>query len=248
LGLSWWVTTSIVAAPQIVLLKYDIQTERTKAQMATHTDPQRIIDICKLLHQKNYIAAGDGNISFRQDESRVIITPTGKHKGFIQSADLAMVSINGETIRGFPSSETQMHLAVYRASDDARFVIHAHPPTAIAWSIARPQLKEIPVDAISEVILGIGAIPVVPYARPGTDAMGEAIQPFVRKNRVMILARHGALSWGETLEEAYNGIERLEHSCLILKAAVELGGITPLPAAEVAVLREMRGRLGPQSR
>ncbi|MGZ3706164.1 MAG: class II aldolase/adducin family protein, partial [Bdellovibrionota bacterium] len=73
------------------------------------------------------------------------------------------------------------------------------------------------------------------------------LHPFLPASRVMILGRHGALSWGEDLEEAYNGMERLEHTCLILKTAHELGGITSLPDSEVAVLREMRARMGNRS-
>lgn len=60
----------------------------------------------------------------------------------------------------------------------------------------------------------------------------------------MILSRHRALCWGESLREALNGMERIEHSALILKTAVELGGITELPEEEIHVLREMRARIG----
>jgi L-fuculose-phosphate aldolase len=73
------------------------------------------------------------------------------------------------------------------------------------------------------------------------------LHPFLPASRVMILARHGALSWGEDLDEAYNGMERLEHTCLILKTAHELGGITSLPDSEVKVLREMRAKMGNRS-
>jgi L-fuculose-phosphate aldolase len=221
--------------------------QQEAVELANPPELNQIVEICKLLHRKNYLAAGDGNVSYRLDERRIYITPTGKNKAFIHENEMAMVGSNGEVIRGSPSSELKMHLAVYQATDEARFVIHAHPPTAIAWTIARPQLAEIPIDAISEAILGVGSIPIVPYARPGTGEMAEAIKPFIRRSRVMILARHGALSWGYSLAEAYNGIERLEHTCLVLKAAVELGGITSLPAEEVLALKEMRKRMGPHS-
>ena len=124
-----------------------------------------------------------------------------------------------------------MHLAVYRSCPEARAVVHAHPPTAIAWSLARPGLDFLPSDALPEVILAAGSIPFVPYARPGTAAMGEVLAPFLPENRLMVLARHGALAWGGTLEEAHNGMERLEHACQILKAAGELGGATAAAGA-----------------
>lgn len=117
-------------------------------------------------------------------------------------------------------------------------------PTAIAWSVARPELAELPSKCLSEVILACGRIPIVPYARPGTQLMGENLAPFLPECRVMILSRHGALSWGESLDEAYNGMERVKHSAQILRDAVALGGLTELPAQEVEALRELRHQLG----
>jgi L-fuculose-phosphate aldolase len=73
--------------------------------------------------------------------------------------------------------------------------------------------------------------------------MGENLKPFLPDCRLMILARHGALAWGESLDEAYNGIERLEHAAVTLGHAQALGGLTTLPADEVARLREMRTRM-----
>ncbi|HWQ10987.1 MAG TPA: class II aldolase/adducin family protein, partial [Holophaga sp.] len=120
--------------------------------------------------------------------------------------------------------------------------------TAIGWTLARPDLRELPSDALPELILATGRIPVVSYARPGTQALGEGLLPFLPGHRVLVLARHGAVCWGEDLEEAYLGMERVEHVAQILKSAVELGGISSLEAAELDLLREARARLGPRSR
>ena len=70
--------------------------------------------------------------------------------------------------------------------------------------------------------------------------------PFLPSHRLLLLSRHGALAWGESMEEAVNGIERVEHSALILKAAEELGGSTPLPPLELEALRALRTRIGPR--
>jgi L-fuculose-phosphate aldolase len=203
---------------------------------------KEIIEVCQKLYAKNMLAACDGNISVR-DGDRIWITPSGQPKAFLKPGEMACMDLSGKVLKAKPSSEAQMHLKVYQTSSKARAVIHAHPPTAIAWSIAKPQLTEIPSDCISEVILATGRIPIVPYARPSTPKMGEVLIPYVSESRVMVLARHGALSWGESLQEAYLGMERLEHSCQILKAAVELGGLTSLPKEEVAALFEMRSQM-----
>jgi len=141
-----------------------------------------------------------------------------------------------------------MHLAVYRACPEAQCVVHAHPPTAIAWTLAWPELEELPGDVLPELILAAGTIPIVPYARPGTAAMGEALAPYLPERRLLLLARHGALCWGEDLEEATGGIERLEHVAKILKATIDLGGLVPMEAEELEALRAIRGRLGPRIR
>jgi L-fuculose-phosphate aldolase len=137
-----------------------------------------------------------------------------------------------------------MHLEVYKRCPKAKAIVHAHPPTAIAWTVAKPDLRELPAEALSELILAVGRVPIAPYARPGTLDMGSVLAPFLPACRVILLARHGALSWGEDLEEAYNGMERLEHISQILKSASDLGGITSLPVEEVKVLREMRAKMG----
>jgi L-fuculose-phosphate aldolase len=209
---------------------------------------EAICDACARLHARNLLAAGDGNISVLLEDGRVAITPAGVAKARLKPSDMAFVSREGTVLSGRPSSEQFMHLAVYRACPEARCVIHAHPPTAVAWTIARPGLHELPAEGLPELILAAGCIPVVPYARPGTEGMGTALGPFLPRHRLLLLARHGALCWGEDLEEAYLGMERLEHVAQILKAAVELGGISSMEAVELAALRKAREQMGPRIR
>jgi L-fuculose-phosphate aldolase len=200
--------------------------------------------VCRRLHARNLLAAADGNVSALLEEGRIAITPSGVAKAGLEPNDLAFMAMDGTVLSGRPSSERLMHLAVYRACPEARAVVHAHPPTAIAWTLAFPDQDRLPADALPELILAAGSIPIVPYARPGTAAMGENLLPFLPEHRLLLLSRHGALAWGETLEEAYNGLERLEHACQILKAAFELGGAKPLPGPELEALREARRRAG----
>jgi L-fuculose-phosphate aldolase len=209
---------------------------------------EAVCEACRRLHAWGLIAAGDGNVSARLDDGRIAITPSGVPKARLSPADLAFLDSEGVQISGRPSSEQLMHLAVYKACPEARCVVHAHPPTAIAWTVAWPELEELPGDALPELILAAGRIPVVPYARPGTAAMGEALTPFLPDHRLLLLARHGALCWGEDLEEATCGIERLEHVAKILKATIDLGGIVPMEPEELEALRSIRARLGPRIR
>lgn len=207
---------------------------------------QGICESCRRLYARNLLAGGDGNVSWRFPDGRVAMTPSGVSKQGLHPKDLAWLTSEGEALQGTPSSERMMHLAIYRTCPEARCVVHAHPPTAIAWTLARPGWSELPAGAMPEVILAAGRIPIVPYARPGTSALGEGVIPFLPAHRLLVLARHGGLAWGESLEEACNGMERLEHICQILKAAQELGGFTELPAEEREALRACRASMGPR--
>lgn len=202
-----------------------------------------ILKIGRRLHSRGWLAAADGNISYRMSDENILITPTGVHKGFLKENQVCRMTIDNQILSGTPSGERLMHLAVFQNVKLAKAVVHAHPPVATAWTIARPDLKELPADCLSEVILAAGRIPFVPYARPGTQQMGDHLVPFLPDCRLLILSRHGALAWGETLEEAYNGIERLEHAAVTLAHAVALGGLTSLPESEVKNLQAMRAKM-----
>lgn len=211
--------------------------------LAAQRIAKEIVIVCERLHSRNMLAAADGNISYRISDDEILITPSGIAKGFMQPDQMAVINLNGDILLGKPSSERLMHLEVFRTTD-AKAIVHAHPPTAIAWSIARPDLQKLPSDCLSEVILATGDIPFVPYARPGTQQMADVLKPFLPKHKALILKNHGALAWGADLDEAYRGMERIEHSAQILKSAQELGGLKSLPAEEIKFLYELREKIG----
>lgn len=206
----------------------------------------QILFVAQQLHGRNLLAAADGNISAREGAENILITPTGRPKAFIRSQDMATIDINNNIINGHPSGERLMHLAIYQACPQAKAVVHAHPPTAIALSLAFPNMLELPNDILPEVLLATGSVPIVPYARPGTDAMGENLKAFLPEHRALILSRHGAVSWGESLEEAYMGMERIEHSSEIIFKAMQLGELKPIDSVELEALKELRKKIGPR--
>ncbi len=210
---------------------------------------QEIVFVCRQLHARNLTASADGNVSAKLPDGKILITPAGRNKAFIAPEEIVVLDPDGSSLGGTPSSELLMHLEVYRRCPLAKAVVHAHPPTAIAWTIAQPQLKCLPTEFMSELILAVGEVPIIPFARPGLAAMGENLIPFLPQNRAMILARHGALAWGESLIEAYNGLERIEHSAQILKSAVEIGSVgvqklIPLSNDDIVWLKQKRKELG----
>ena len=205
-----------------------------------------LLDAGRRLHAAGLLAASDGNLSVRLPNGLIAMTPSGVPKARLRREDLAHLTLEGEVVAGHPSSERAMHLAIYRAVPEARAVVHAHPPTAIAWTLARPELQELPSEGLPEVILAAGRIPIVPIALPGTEAMGTNLLPFLPAHRLLVLARHGGLCWGESMDEAAGGLERLEQVAEILWKAETLGGAKPLPPDDLAELRALRAKLGPQ--
>ena len=199
---------------------------------------QDIVHVGHLLHQRHLVAATDGNISARLTDDRLLITPSGLNKGFLQESDILTVDLNGKVIQGEgrPSSEIQMHLTAYCQRPDIGAVVHAHPPLATACSIAGVSLES---GVLPEVIITLGAIPTAPYATPGTAAVSQSIQELIRYYDAIILAQHGGLTVGRNLTEAYNRMEKLEHAALIMVTARQLGRLQPLPAAEVEKLTRL---------
>ena len=214
---------------------------------------QGILDVCKRLHAQGWLAACDGNISVRptlpdgSPADEILITPTSRPKAFIRAEEIAILGLDGSPREGRASSESKMHLEVYQNAPLARAVVHAHPPASIAWTIARPELTELPSRSCSELILALGSVPFVAYARPGTEEMGKNLRAYLPKARALVLRNHGTITWGETLDEAYFGTERLEHSARLLKYATEISGggkLPELPEAEVRELVKLRAQLG----
>ena len=190
--------------------------------------------ICKKLYEKNLIAGSDGNIS-EKTENQIFITPSGVNKSEIKEEDLCMMDPHGDTLKGRPSTEKYMHLAIYKHQTKAQAVVHAHPPSAIALSLARPNWKNLPL-ALPEIVIALGEVPFVPYIRPGTKELGEVLRPFVQQSQALILSHHGAVVWGESLGEACLIMEQLEHSCKILCLSEAMGKTSLLSETEVEKL------------
>lgn len=206
-----------------------------------------VVRTCRLLHQKNYLAANDGNVSVRLDAERVLVTPTGVYKAFIEPEDLVVVDLEGRQLSGrlAPTGELPMHLCALRNRPEVNAVVHAHPPTAIAISLYPRLLAR---DVLGEVILSIGRFEVVPYARPQTEDMARVLEPHVTRSDAMILERHGTLTLGRTLLDAYALTERLEHASLVLWRAHALGRPSALPEEEANALRRIHARTRSQGR
>ncbi len=195
------------------------------------------------MYDKGLIAAGDGNVSARLDDDRVLVTPTGFHKGFIKPEELIVTDVHGKKLKGThkPSSEFMMHELCYVERPDVRAVVHAHPPITVGLALAGVSLAQC---VLSETCLILGAILTAPYSTPTTEEVPNILRPYVRQANAVVMDRHGALTVGRDLDEAYNRMEAMEHAARITHAARVLGPVVPLPRPEVDKLAALARSLG----
>jgi L-fuculose-phosphate aldolase len=217
-------------------------------RITEHELRREMVRVGRLMWERGYVAATDGNLSARLGTDRLLVTPSGLSKGFLSADDLVVMRLDGKgasqaVYRGRgakPSSEIAMHLEVYRLRPDVRAVVHAHPPLAVSFSIAGVSLARC---VLPEVVVTLGGIPTAEYATPGTDEVPGSIRQAVQDSDALLLAHHGSLTLGGTLWEAYLRLEKVEHTAQITLAAQQLGGVKTLSPEAVEKLTDMRREL-----
>jgi L-fuculose-phosphate aldolase len=208
---------------------------------------QDIIDIGRLVFQKGWVAANDGNITIRMDQERILATPTGVSKGMMHPDDLIIVDMKGNKIEGRRerTSEIAMHLTIYGIRPDIRSVVHAHPPVATGFATAG---KPLNLALLPEVIIGLGCVPLADYGLPGTPELTEPMLPYIPRYDAILMGNHGAVCYGEDVYKAYFRMETMEHFARISLVAELLGGPKVLPKLEVDKLFDARTRYGVKAR
>ena len=211
---------------------------------------QEMIRVCQRLYQKNFVSASDGNLSARLSPNRLLITPSGFNKGDLQERWLLMVDMDGKLIRGSHgprgeelklTSELRMHLEVYRQRSDVNAVAHAHPPIATGFSLAGVSLSGC---LLPEVVYTLGAIPTAAFAAPTTQEVPDSVRDLIRTFDALVLDRHGALTVGKDLWDAYYKLEKLEHTAQVMLTAYQLGGVREMTADQRRKVVEVGSALG----
>jgi len=202
-----------------------------------------IIEVCRRVYSHGWLAATDGNVTVLLDDNRIVATPTGVHKGYMLEDELIVLDRAGKVLAGTrpPSSELEMHLAVYDERPEVRSVLHAHPTTCIALSVAGVRLEQC---LLPEVVFTFGSIPTAAYTTPTTREVPDELRKWVREFDAIILDRHGSVTVGENVFDAYNKLERLEHVAEITYRASLLGTVQPLTCEQVTRLQNVGRNLG----
>ena len=210
--------------------------------LAGETDLRLAIVECgRISYERRLMTSNDGNISVRMDDGLILITPSGISKGRLSTDDLIVVDLDGNVISAKadrkPSSETPMHLEVYKQREDVRAVVHAHPIFATTLTVSG---LEFPADVLPEVLLTLGNVPITAYATPSSHEDAVVIRPFVKEHNALLLCQHGSLTYGKNLDEALIHLERIEHVSEIYYRAKMLGNVKRVPPEAQIQLIELR--------
>lgn len=202
-----------------------------------------LVEVCKELHRRGFIAARDGNVSVRIGDKRLLVTPSGSRKGYMRPEDMVLVDLAGKPVRGEtgkPSSELMMHTLIYSLRPDVAAIVHAHPPAAIAHTIANVSLA---APLMPEVFCELGEILTIPYTTPTTAEVPNALVEPMKCHDAVIMERHGSITLGKTLAQAYDRTEILEHTARISLMANALSprGVEGLDEGQLAKLRTYLG-------
>ncbi len=205
---------------------------------------KEIVSVCRKLWTRGYVDGNGGNVSGRLGDSLILCTPTLLSKADVTTADLVVLDLSGHQLSGRerPTSETPLHVALYRRVPEARAVVHCHPPHATAFAIAgvAPPLGHIP-----EFEVFVGPVGVTPYRTPGTEEFAASAAALAQDHNTILLGNHGMVGWADTPTHAEWLAEVLDTYCHTLLVARQMG-LEPrtLTTAEIEPLLAIKGRLG----
>jgi L-fuculose-phosphate aldolase len=211
---------------------------------------EEFVRIGQLMHQRSYVTATDGNLSARLGPDRFLVTPSGLSKGYMRPDQMVVIDWDarpvGESKYGparslKPSSEILLHLEAYRQRPDIQSVVHAHPTNAITLSIAGITLARC---LLPEVIVTLGLIPTTEYATPASAEGATVIRDLIRQHDAVILQRHGSVTVGASVWEAYLKLEKLENAAEVTYKLLALGRELPFPPGAVEKLIDNREKHG----
>ncbi|MDR2946171.1 MAG: aldolase [Candidatus Adiutrix sp.] len=197
-----------------------------------------MVEYGQFLFQRGYAVGTAGNISLKLADGDILATPTNACLGRLTAPALARVRLDGEQVSGEKmSKEIAFHLALYRARPDCGAVVHLHSTYLTALSCLENLNPEEAIKPFTPYfVMKTGRLPLIPYFRPGSPLIAEALTERLASGSACLMANHGAVALGKTLPEAVDAFEELEETAKLLFI---LGNnpVRYLTAGEVAELR-----------
>jgi L-fuculose-phosphate aldolase len=193
----------------------------------------KLAEICKLLYDRGLTVSAGGNMSLRLNDKEIIITPSGRNKGLLGPEDMVLMSMKGRVLSdGKPSMEKGFHIALFEANPETKAVIHCHPLYCTVLAVKGEKIKSA---LTPEGVILLGDVPMIGYFTPGSKKLVEAVASHA-SSKAMLMERHGAITQGRSLEEAFNRMEELEFQAKLQIFAEEA---EDLPVSEIKKLSKM---------
>ncbi|HAX52292.1 class II aldolase/adducin family protein [Muricomes intestini] len=206
---------------------------------------KQMCEIGKRVYNRGMVAANDGNFSVKLNDNEFLCTPTGVSKGFMTPEYICKVDANGNVLqanKGFkPSSEIKMHMRVYKERPDVNAVVHAHPLYATTFAICGIPLTQ---PIMPEAVIALGCVPIAKYGTPSTEEIPDAVEEYVQSFDAVLLENHGALTYSNTLLNAYHKMESVEFYARLLYQSRMLGEPQEFNQAQIDRLYEIRRQMG----
>lgn len=195
-----------------------------------------IVERARSLYDRGYAHGSSGNLSVRVDDA-ILITPTGSSLGRLDPLRLAKVAADGTPLAGDPpSKEAFLHLAMYAARPAARAIVHLHCTCAVAVScLVHADAANVLPPLTAYHVMRVGTLPLIPYFRPGDRALAAAVGAQAATHRAVLLANHGPVVSGRSLDDAVDAAEELEQTAKLALLLADRA-TRPLDAAQVADL------------
>ncbi len=188
-----------------------------------YTHPRNIlVRTIQRLYDYGMTTTSGGNLSIKDDDGNIWITPGGIDKGSLRADDIVKVTPSGEIIgRHRPSCELPFHRSVYALRDDVKAVLHAHSPALVAFSLTSRMPDPTLIPSAARIC---GKVAFAPYAIPGSEKLGNIIaEEFAKGADSVVMENHGAVMCGESIEQAFARFESLDYVARIQINATSLG-------------------------
>ncbi len=177
-----------------------------------------IVKFGALLYGRGLAHGSAGNLSVKQEDGTILVTPTNSSLGFLSPGQISKVSAEGIHLAGDPpSKEAFFHLAVYQERPEASAIVHLHSTHAVALScLCHEDTSDVLPPLTAYQIMRIGRLPLLPYFRPGDRKLADAVRQIAGGHKAMLLANHGPIVSGKSLQDAVHAYEELEETAKLV--------------------------------
>ena len=206
------------------------------------SERQMLWEVTREMVGQGLVSGSSGNTSLRlsgrEGKGHVLITPSGRPYRQLGPEDLVLIDLDGEPVEGdlLPSSETALHLTLYKARQDIRAIVHTHSLYASVAAVADLEIPPI----VDEMVIKIGgSVRVAEYAFPSTEELAQSARQALGDRNAVLLRNHGLVGVGQTPWEALDMCQMVERVSQIFVYASLLGRASTLPPEIIEIEKEL---------